>query len=126
MKLQNGYMLIYEKEVEGKRHLFASKRGIPMDDDVEIKYDSLTEDEVRAFKFIYEGDKGFKGAEGNVPAEGDKKFALTDGTHTILAEDGYEIVQSVAEQSATKKSKKKVVVEEEAPAAEVVAEEVAE
>ncbi len=126
MKLQNGYTFIYEKEIGGKRHLFASKRGIPTDGDVEIQYDSLTEDEVKAFKFIYEGDKGFRGAEGSVPAEGDKKFALTDGTHTILAEDDYEVVQAVVEQSTAKKSKKKVVVEEEAPAAEIVAEEVAE
>lgn len=97
MKLQNGYKFIYEKEVEGKRHLFAGKGSVPTEDDVEVKFDSLTEDKVKAFKLIYEAGECFKGAEGAIPSEDDKAFALTDGEGAILAGDGYSVTKAEAD-----------------------------
>lgn len=97
MKLQNGYKFIYEKEVEGKRHLFAGKGSVPTEDDVEVKFDSLTEDEVKAFKLIYEAGECFKGAEGVIPSEDDEAFALTDEEGAILAGDGYSVTETKAD-----------------------------
>lgn len=111
MKLQNGYKIIYEKIVEGERHLFAGKGSVPSAEDVEIKYDSLTEEQVKAFKLIYEADEGFKGSAECIPTEDDAAFALTDGTATVLAGDEY--VAAVATKvKSSRKSKKEVVVEE--------------
>ena len=128
MKLQNGYQLIYEKIVDGKRHLFAGKSHIPTDADVEIKYDSLTEDQVKAFKLIYEAGEGFKGAAERIPGEDDQAFALTDGTVTILAGEGYKVAVpkppvSGDEGQQTKKAAKKVEVVEEVKAEEPKVEE---
>ncbi len=114
MKLQNDYKIIYEKVVDGKRHLFASKESIPSEANVEVKYDSLTEDQVKAFKLIYEAGEGFKGAVERLPGEADQAFALTDGAATILAGDEYKM----AEQSVKKAARKAAVkqeVEIEAP-----------
>ena len=108
MKLQNDYKIIYEKVVDGKRHLFAGKESIPSEADVEVKYDSLTEDQVKAFKLIYEAGEGFKGAVERFPGEADQAFALTDGTATILAGDDYKI----AEQSVKKAARKAAVKQE--------------
>lgn len=91
MKLQNDYKIIYEKLVEGKRHLYAGKNAVPSEEDVEVKYDSLTEEQVKAFKLIYESGEGFKGSEAGIPDKADKAFALTDGTTTIFAGDKYQI-----------------------------------
>ncbi len=117
MKLQNGYKLIYEKIVDGKKHLFAGKSHVPTDADVEIKYDSLTEDQVKAFKLIYEAGEGFKGAAERIPGEDDQAFALTDGTVTILAGEGYEVAASKLpasdEGQQTKKAARKVEIVEE-------------
>lgn len=111
MKLQNGYKIIYEKVVEGSRHLFAGKGNVPSTEDVEIKYDSLTEDQVKAFKFIYESGEGFKGSAKCVPTEEDAAFALTDGTGAVLAGDEYAVA-APTKVKASRKSKKEVVVEE--------------
>lgn len=116
MRLQNGYKIIYEKTVGDKRHLFAGKNSIPAVDDVEVKFDSLTEDQVKAFKLIYEAGEGFKGAAERIPGEADQAFALTDGAVTILAGDDYR----VAVQKASRKSAKKVEVTEEAKPEEVI------
>lgn len=111
MKLQNGYKIIYEKVVEGRRHLFAGKNNVPSTEDVEIKYDSLTEEQVRAFKLIYEAGEGFKGSANCIPTEEDVTFALTDGTTTVFAGDEYVAATSTKVKSS-RKSKKEVVVEE--------------
>ena len=123
MKLQNDYKLVYEKVVDGKRHLFASKNSIPSDADVEVKYDSLTEDQVKAFKLIYEAGEGFKGASERVPGEADQAFALTDGTVTILAGEDYKVAVAkspVSDQRIAKKAAKKVEIVEEVEAEEPV------
>lgn len=111
MKLQNGYKIIYEKIVEGERHLFAGKGNVPSTEDVEIKYDSLTEEQVKAFKLIYEAGEGFKGSTKCIPTEDDAVFALTDGTSTVLAGDGY-VAAVPTKTRSTRSSKKAVVVEE--------------
>ena len=116
MRLQNGYKIIYEKTVGDKKHLFAGKNSVPAADDVEVKFDSLTEDQVKAFKLIYEAGEGFKGAAERIPGEADQAFALTDGTATILAGDNYEI----AIQRAPRKSTKKAEVVEEVKPEEVI------
>lgn len=116
MRLQNGYKIIYEKTVGDKRHLFAGKNSVPAVDDVEVKFDSLTEDQVKAFKLIYEAGEGFKGATERIPGEADQTFALTDGAVTILAGDDYR----VAVQKASRKSAKKVEVTEEVKPEEVI------
>lgn len=116
MRLQNGYKIIYEKTVGDKRHLFAGKNSVPAADDMEVKFDSLTEDQVKAFKLIYEAGEGFKGAAERIPGEADQAFALTDGTATILAGDNYKI----AVQKAPKKSTKKAEVVEEVKPEEVI------
>lgn len=116
MRLQNGYKIIYEKTVGDKRHLFAGKNSVPAADDMEVKFDSLTEDQVKAFKLIYEAGEGFKGAAERIPGEADQAFALTDGAATILAGDDYK----VSVQKAPKKSTKKAEVVEEVKPEEVV------
>ena len=83
---------------------------------MEVKFDSLTEDQVKAFKLIYEAGEGFKGAAERIPGEADQAFALTDGTATILAGDNYKI----AVQKAPKKSTKKAEVVEEVKPEEVI------
>lgn len=116
MKLQNDYKLVYEKVVDGKRHLFAGKNSVPSDADVEVKYDTLTEDQVKAFKLIYEAGEGFKGAAERVPGEADQAFALTDGTATILAGEDYKVAVAkppVSDLKISKKAAKKVEVVEE-------------
>lgn len=128
MRLQNGYKIIYEKVVGDKKHLFAGKNSVPATDDVEVKFDSLTEDQVKAFKLIYEAGEGFKGAVERIPGEADQAFALTDGTATIFAGDDYKVAvpkppvsdQSAVEQRAPKKAAKKVEVAEEVKPEEVV------
>lgn len=121
MKLQNDYKIVYEKVVGGKRRLYAGKNALPAEDDVEVKFDSLTEDQVKAFKLIYEAGEGFKGSAEVIPTDADKAFALTDGTKTILAGDDYVVTKSSAAETTTKKARK-VAVEEvkEEPVAEVV------
>lgn len=117
MKLQNDYKIVYEKVVGGKRHLYAGKNAIPAEDDVEVKFDSLTEDQVKAFKLIYEAGEGFKGSAEVVPTDADKAFALTDGTRAILAGEGYKIAASKLpasdEGQQTKKAARKVEIVEE-------------
>ena len=128
MKLQNGYKIIYEKVVEGKRHLFAGKNSVPSEADIEVKYDSLTEDQVKAFKLIYQAGEGFKGAVERIPGETDQVFALTDGTVTIFAGDDYKVAvpkpsgSDGDESQQTKKAAKKVEVMEEIKAEEPIAE----
>ena len=72
---------------------------------MEVKYDSLTEDQVKAFKLIYEAGEGFKGATEKLPSEADQAFALTDGAATILAGDEYKM----AEQSTKKAARRTAV-----------------
>lgn len=118
MKLQNGYKIIYEKIVGDERHLYAGKGNIPAIDDVEIKYDTLTEEEVKAFKLIYEDQDCLKGSAKTIPTETDKAFVLTDGAGAVFAGSNY--VAAAAEPvvtKATRKAKTKVAVEE--PAEEV-------
>ena len=103
MKLQNDYKII-----------FAGKESIPSEVDVEVKYDSLTEDQVKAFKLIYEAGEGFKGAVERFPGEADQAFALTDGTATILAGDEYKVAEQPTKKAA-KKAAVKQEVEIEAP-----------
>ena len=126
MKLQNDYKIVYEKVVGGKRHLYAGKNALPAEDDVEVKFDSLTEDQVKAFKLIYEAGEGFNGSIEVIPTGADKAFALTDGTKTILAGDDYAVAEAKVEEPVVKSAAKKaqkVEVEEvkEEPVAEVVA-----
>lgn len=126
MKLQNDYKIVYERVVGGKRHLYAGKNAIPAEDDVEVKFDSLTEDQVKAFRLIYEAGEGFRGSAEVVPTDADEAFALTDGTKAILAGDDYVVTEAKAEEPVVKnaaKRAKKVEVEEvkEEPVAEVIA-----
>lgn len=119
MKLQNDYKIIYEKMVEGKRHLYAGKNSVPAEEDVEIKYDALTEDQVKAFKLIYESGEGFKGSDTGLPGESDKAFALTDGKVAILAGDKYQISKKDGDDVVVNPQKASRRAKVEAPAAPV-------
>lgn len=86
MKLKNGFKLIYEKKVEEKRKLFASKKGIPAVDDEAIDV-GLTEEEIEAAKLIYEKDDSLVASNTGIPAADDKAFKLTVDGEEVIGED---------------------------------------
>lgn len=68
MTLQNGYKVLYDKAVNGKRFFYASKTGLFKDADL------ITEATIGEFKLVYEKNGNFYGSTTGIPAEDDYCF----------------------------------------------------
>lgn len=109
MKLQNGYKLVYEKVVGGAKHLFATKEAIPAEEDQQVEYQGLTEQQVKEFKLIYQGEGKFKGAATRIPGADDQEFILNVGAEAVVAGDGVEPATEEAETVTTQAAEQEQV-----------------
>ena len=86
MNLQNGYKVIYEKAVDGKRTFYASKSGLFKD------AEAIAEVTISEYKLIYEKDGKFYGSTSGIPAENDYCFE----EFRAVFEEGYTNTDSAA------------------------------
>ena len=87
MKFQNGYNLIYEKKVDGENGLYATKAGIPGNDDAKIEF---TEGDKTA-KLIYEktidGVTNLYASESGIPGGSDSIVSVSINGEVVLGDD---------------------------------------
>ena len=83
MNFKNGYNFIYEKKVENKRKLFASKAGLPTADDEPIDL-GLTDEQIAATKLFYEKADTFAASSTGIPTIADIDFSLTIDGEEVL------------------------------------------
>ena len=82
MKLQNGYKIIYEKAIDGKRTFYASKSSV-CNPDVDTVLATFADADYKG-KFIYEYKGKFYVADGNIPAYDETGQQLTKNNWLLL------------------------------------------
>ena len=80
MNLQNGYKVIYEKAVDGKRTFYASKTGVFAD------AEKILEATIGEYKLIYEKNGQFYGSTTGIPTEEDYHFVEFDKVFKVAEE----------------------------------------
>ena len=87
MEFKNGYNLIYEKATADGKALFASKAGIPTEDDEAIDT-GLTKEEIAATKLFYEADGTIKASMTGLPSADALSVELTINGEPVIGPEG--------------------------------------
>ena len=86
-------MLIYEKTVDGVRHLFGTLGNIPSDDDPQLTYKDANGkeiDNIAEFKLFYGTDKLMKASLQTLPTEEDIDVNVFIGDVVVIGDGGEE------------------------------------
>ena len=118
MNLQNGYKVIYEKAVDGKRTFYATK-NVVCDPAVD---DKIIEATIGEYKLIYEKDGQFYGSTTGIPTENDHCFTEFDKVFKVAVEETPTPAAEEPAQTNSRRARKSEPVVEEPVVEEPVVE----
>ena len=107
MNLQNGYKVIYEKAVDGKRTFYASKTGVFAD------AEKILEATIGEYKLIYEKNGQFYGSKSGIPTNDDYCFVEFDKVFKAATEEPAAPTVEEPAQAYTRRTRKAEPVVEE-------------
>lgn len=92
-------MLVYEKTVDGTRHLYGAPTGIPSNSDEQLTYkDDKGEaiSDIADFKLIYGTTQLMKGTKTTLPSSDDEVINVSCGDAIIIGVDACKVTVSVS------------------------------